>query len=212
MQMRMGLGIRRAVGVPVYANLLIYSQDFDNAAWNKTNLVTAGMADVAVAPDGTTTADQLIEAVTGTAVSHSLFSSPQSIAATSDTDYTMSIYVKAAGRTRVRTWFYGASTGNRQEVIWDLTAGSVAVNNTAGNITNLGAVISPAGNGWYRVAGSLRTGPGETSIRFAVTLSNQTSGTSTSTDYIGDGVSGVLVWGAKLEKSPFATAYVRTTA
>jgi hypothetical protein len=38
-------------------NLLLYSQEFDNAAWTKTN--TTATANATTAPDGTTTADTL---------------------------------------------------------------------------------------------------------------------------------------------------------
>jgi hypothetical protein len=44
----------------VSANRALRSQELDNAAWTKTTLTTAGMANVAAAPDGTTTAEQLV--------------------------------------------------------------------------------------------------------------------------------------------------------
>jgi hypothetical protein len=45
-------------------NLLLYSQEFDNAAWTKTS--TTVTANSTTAPDGTTTADTLIPNTTNT--------------------------------------------------------------------------------------------------------------------------------------------------
>ncbi len=72
--------------VAASANLLLRSEEMDNAAWTKTNLTTAGMANVAVAPDGGTTAEQLVaSAANGSAT--------QAVTAAS-AGYVFSVYLK----------------------------------------------------------------------------------------------------------------------
>jgi hypothetical protein len=76
------------------ANLLLRSQEFDNASWARNAITVSANTTATTAPDGTSTADKFVEN-SGTSVHNNA----QTITATSSTTYTVSIYAKAAERT-----------------------------------------------------------------------------------------------------------------
>lgn len=170
-------------------NLILQSQTFDNASWTKNN--TTISADSTVAPDGTTTADALIE---NTATStHQVYQLPGLAVST----YTVSVYAKANGRTQFR--IQQESGGDSQ---FTLTG--------SGTATALGAnsaSITALANGWYRCSTTFTvTG----AFGVYITLYN-----GTSTSYTGDGVSGIYLWGAQTERVTYQTVpstYTATTA
>jgi len=83
-------------------NLLRYSEQFDESSWTRFQSVIT--ANAATAPDGTVTADKLVEALTATATSHHVQAS-QTLAIGSQ--YVASVYFKAvndtASTSRART-------------------------------------------------------------------------------------------------------------
>ena len=162
-------------------NLLTRTEEFDNAAWSKTALTVT--ANAVVAPDGTMTADAIVESTATSA--HTIYRLPGLGVAT----YTHSFYAKANGRTQLQV--EQESGGNARFTL-----------SGAGTAVALGAntvAISLVGDGWYRC-----------STTFTVTAAfgiyvNLYNGSTTS--YTGDGTSGIYVWGAQLEASATATAY-----
>jgi hypothetical protein len=173
-------------------NLLTYSEQFDNAAWPKSNVTVS--ADAAIAPNGTTTADKLIEtAATG---AHQIY---QNTAFTNGVTYTLSVYMKAAERTLSVIRF--GDTLNKN-VWFNLATGTVGT--TDSGVT---ASISDAGNGWYRCIATITSGTtSSNAVAFecAVTDGNRS--------YTGDPTKGILIWGAQLEAGAFATSYIPTVA
>jgi len=168
-------------------NLLTYTEQFDNVAWTKTNSTIS--ANATTAPDGTSTADTLIDDATN--ADHK---ARQSIAITSGTTYTVSVYAKA--NTLNFVWIY-AGTPNVGRV-FNLATG--ATGGAVGNAPTSSA-ISAIGNGWYRCSITYTAG--------ATSTQNHDIGTSpdgTSINYIGTGQSAYL-WGAQLEVGSSATAY-----
>lgn len=175
-------------------NLILQSQTYDNASWVKTN--SSITADTTAAPDGTTTADKLVEAATNT--SHSL---KQVITSVSGTPYVFSIYAKAAGRTvAILQLFDGASVNITPGV--NLSACAV--------IQDSGVAVqaSNVGNGWCRF--SFKATPGTTSLQYLIYPTNDPTGVNNV--YLGDGVSGIYTWGSQLEANGAVGTYVATTA
>lgn len=185
---------------PSRVNLVQYSEQFGNAYWGKTN--TTISSDAIAAPDGTTTADKLVEnTATGTHDVRRL-----AIAASASTTYTGSIFVKAGGRNRGQFQVYGNSGGST--VLFNLVAKTVTAAGAYGGWANSSATITEFPNGWFRITNRATTNAGLTGINFATFMENA----SGSASYTGNGTSGIYIWGAQLEAGSSATSYILTTA
>jgi hypothetical protein len=174
-------------------NLLLRSEEFDNASWTKTGATVS--TDSAAGPSGTTTADKLVEAAGGT--THLV---AQQVAVTSATVYTLSVFAKAAERSRVALYFGGAG-GAAQGIIVNLSTGAFAANIVAAPTSY---TITPFPNGWYRI--SITATSTGTAASYAVYVCDNTNAFS----YSGDGTSGIHLWGAQLEAGAFPTSYIKT--
>jgi hypothetical protein len=169
---------------PERINLVTYSEQFDNAAW--TNLDDASVvANAEVAPDGTMSADKLVEN-TATA-QHRIY---RSISGTSNT---FSIFAKADNRNYIGIL---ANTGTR--TYFNLSNGTIGAV-SSGSTAN----IQYYGNGWYRCT-LYNCHP-----TFGAMIQLSDNGTNDS--YLGDGTSGVYIWGAQLEAGTYSTSYIPTT-
>lgn len=177
-------------------NLLTYSEQFDNAAWTKANLNTTGTpawVNVATAPDGTLTADKLIEDANNT--SH--FAN-QNVTVVNGGTYTYSIYAKAAERSYLA--IYCINTAASLNTFFNLSNGTV-VSTSAGATSSIVSV----GNGWYRCSVTTTT----TAVTSGIYPGISANGTTAT--YLGDGTSGIFVWGAQIEAAAWASSYISTT-
>ena len=176
-------------------NLALYSQDYTNAYWTKTDAALTGLA---IAPDGTLTASKL--SPTATTAWHVIYSNATSSLSGS---YTFSAYAKAGGYSKVTI---GDSQSGGLGVVVDLSNGTIitAFGTTATSITSVG-------NGWYRIS---FTATMSAVARFSYTIMNPsyTSGSFTGTWAATDAFSGIYIWGAQLEAGSFATSYIPTVA
>ena len=177
---------------PASVNLLLYTQDFDIATWNKGGGSVIVTANSTTAPDGTSTADTITESVGGT--THNIY---QNATVVSGSAYTWSGYVKANGRSIVQVNCQATTTIYTAE--FDLTA--VTVTNRSGTGT---ATITDVGNGWYRVTATA-TSTGAGTGYWQINLCSAANTIS----YSGNGTSGVFLWGAQLEVGSTATTYTR---
>jgi hypothetical protein len=180
------------------ANLLLQSQTFDTASWSKVR--TTITANSTVAPDGTSTADKLVE---DTTASSTHFTS-QSANYTAGTTYTLSVSVKAAERSWFDIQLPAALMGTIRNAFFDVS------NGTVGTVTSgVTAAIVSTGNGWYRCSVTF-TPTASVGTGSAFLLANADNSIS----YTGNGTSGIFIWGAQLEPVTYQTTpstYVATT-
>lgn len=175
-------------------NLLKYSQQFDNAAWVKQR--SSVTANTTTAPDGTTTADALIEDSTA-GNTHQM---QGSVTLDDNTVYTLSIHAKASTRSYIVLNLIDKNNTSRY-AFFDLSSG-IALG-TSGTISQ---TITAMSDGWYRCCVTANSNSGATSPVCQIRL----SATGLSSSYDGDGTSGIYIWGAQLDLGSVARTYYPT--
>jgi len=170
-------------------NLLVRTEEFDNAVWVKNRGSVA--ANVETAPDGSLTADRY----TGDGTSGSKYVLSGAISAGV---YTGSVYLKAGTNNFAQLFFIGDATSF---VNFDISAGTVG---TSGG-TATGSIVS-VGNGWYRCI-AVNTSSATTGFGVAVTGSSSDSRIASNTL-----ATSILIWGAQLETGSTVSAYQKVTS
>lgn len=156
------------------------------------------------APDGTVSADKLVEDTSTT--HHDAHQSLSGV--TAGAAMTVSAFFKAAERSMVTLEFVPSSSfANSVAPVayFSLTTGTVA--NTV-NMTTKDTSIIYYGNGWYRCSATVTPLTGGTLI----CNMGMTAGLSNTEVYTGDGTSGLYIWGAQAEVGNVATSYIATGA
>ena len=183
------LRVRHADGTTSLRTVTAAGGAFNNIAWSEAMDVasqfnTTTTANVAVAPDGTTTADKVIPSVANAQHDIDFADAPISYVGPA----VFSIYAKPAGYKRIGLGFYDGVT-YRGRATFDVSAGAI-VDNTAGV-----AGMEEVGDGWYRcwVAFDIVL----TGFLPVVFVQNDT--TLIQAPYAGDGTSGVYLWGAQVD-------------
>jgi hypothetical protein len=170
-------------------NLSLYSEDFSNAYWTKTDCTIT--ANDSTAPDGTTTADLWTNILSaGGAINNSITKD-----ATTRT-YTVTMWVKGTVSLFTFTLDFGG-TANRGRAQFNLAANTVIGITNTGNFTGTSASITAYPGGWARLTMTTTTSTG-TTIRFR--------------PFFGTGGESVYIWGAQVEEGAFATSYIPTVA
>jgi hypothetical protein len=167
-------------------NLLTYSEQFDNATtWVKTaSTITPNAIN---SPNGILTADKLVEDTTNN--QHRVDQTTISKIGTN----TFSVYAKKAERDFV--WLRVGTSG----AYFDLTNGAI------GGITGVTASIEALSNGWFRC-----TITRVSTIENEIIRINLATSIGVST-YLGDGTSGLYIWGAQLVQGSVPKDYFFTT-
>lgn len=175
-----------------WTNLLTYSEQFDNAAWTKTNATIT--ANTGTAPDGQTTLDKLLETVTNG--EHSISQSATvTVAATEASVFAV------AGLTR--TWIRIAFTDSAATVFTAFfEIGSGFVGTVSAGVT---AKIVPLGNNQVQCVIKFTPAAG------AGTFKVNTSTNGSTISYAGSTSAGVYLWGAQVATGSEAP-YISTTS
>ena len=173
-------------------NLLTFSEQADNAAWTKVNLTVSANTDTA--PDGTRTADKLVPSTSNN--NKAALASPNTtFSAGQGASY--SCYVKADGYSKIALR-ESATTGAYAS--FDLATETLIETGNAGGVVVSNASIAAVGNGWYRLTMTCTNASASATNGFgAWPLSpSYTTGQPASLNWIGNGTSGILLWGAQL--------------
>jgi hypothetical protein len=179
-------------------NLVLDSEMFSTASWPKFNLTVS--ANVVTAPNGTLTADKIVENATNN--NHYLSQSVSNRGSL----FTYSIYAKKAERDFLYINAFATIPNNFTYVP---TAYFNLSNGTLGIVSGCTASIQDAGNGWYRCV--IQTTSIFSQASATVTFYNYTSPANGVNSYLGDGTSGIFLWGAQLVEGTDAKPYFPTT-
>jgi hypothetical protein len=173
---------------PVSANTILNSEEFDNAAWSKTNATVT--ANAVTAPNSTLTADQIFDDAVASG-GHAVSMSRPTVAGQ---PHTLSVYAKAGTRGFIRL----SLSGGTYYSVFDLNAGTLGL--TSG-LTSRN--IEAVGGGWYRCSITITIAGASVTNTIALMPANQVN-----PNYAGDG-SSLYLWGVQLEQASAASAYTK---
>lgn len=211
-----GDGVRDTAALvvePNHTNLFVRSQELDNASWIKANdgpgtSVTIS-ANARRAPDGTLTADDIVEAAVNS--SHYIY---QSVTITASAYVTLSAFVKQRSSTDRFRGILDIYYGSGQQAGISFRLDTLALSNVvagSGIVTDKG--IEAYADGWYRVWCTVR-GDATTGVAPRLFILDD-SGTQ---GYLGVTSKGLAAWGMQIETSATGatigsrlTSYLPTT-
>lgn len=176
-------------------NLLLYSDDFSNAYYVKTNATIS--ANAILSPSGALIADKLIE----TAASGQHLVS-KAIALSGQKTIVLSVFAKKAERAFVHLNGYDGTVG--YESYFNLNDGTVTAT-TSGAIASIVAL----NDGWFKCTTKFTTGAAMTSLSSYVRLGNVAGAAGWS--YLGDGTSGCYIFGLEAKETN-QSSYIPTTS
>jgi hypothetical protein len=191
---RLGLLVEEA-----RTNLMLYSEDFSQANWDKNNTsITSGTA---VSPTGLQTADTLTATSTG-----NFRYIERGVSLTQNETYTFSVYLKYTDTQWV--WLLGETSANT--FFWfDIQNG--VIGGSGGSTGNpftgesYSHTIQDVGNGWYRCSITFTKSSASGTEEVGFGLANADVNTNATLNQT------CLAYGPQLEVGSFPTSYIKTT-
>lgn len=179
-------------------NLRSYSDDFSNAVWTK--IFCSVISNVSLSPAGTVTMEKLVEDASNNI--HYLIHSA-AVTTVIGNYYTRAIFAKKEERTKLSLQFDAAGFSVAQVASFDLVAKTAVVTTGGG-----AAWIVDCGNNIFRC---IFTSEAATAVG-VVNSQTRLLDAGGNTSYLGDGSSGLYLWGDQFEIGKFATSYIPTTS
>ena len=165
--------------------------DRPNASpWSASRMTVA--PDVAVAPDGTQSADNLIPGLGQSGYIRQNAASTFSVGET----YTWSCFIRSSGISEWNMLTTASTIVDNATVRFSLLTGTVS--SVQGDVINSG--IIDVGGGWYRAWFSFVAGVASGIIQTGTLGSGES-----------DGVKGAYLWGSQIDVGPTPTSYIPTT-
>lgn len=198
-------------------NLLKQSED-SSTSWTRIRINAFGATDTGAAgagsfantarttdPLGGNTAD-FVQEDSSASTTHYLQQTGLSFPP--NTSMVFSVWVKAAGRTKIRLRLLDASTGTDAIICYFQTSDSTVSATASGSGSNASGTIveSPVGSGWYLCTLTGIPSTTQTSYQARIYLADSTD------PYNGDNTQGVYIWGTSLRLSTWDSDYIATTA
>lgn len=198
------LSLTRCIVADVGVNKVWHSQDLTQSYWGRTGL-SAVNANSSIAPDGSATAEALVE--TNSTQEHLIF--PNSgVASGAASNWSFSAALKPGTRTIARL-AVGESTSSTLIQAWfNLNSGTAVTNTLGTNWSNLRTYVNCLGNGWWECAVVGRNTNGATLITPYVALASSNAAVS----YPGSTSNLIYAWRPTLSASGIPGRLVNTGA
>jgi hypothetical protein len=185
---------RYSIGIP---NRILDSSDFNSANWSQ--VATTVVSDAAKAPDGTMTADAVIDTNTGVSQQHYF---QQFVPANLLLPLTQFAFVKllpGAAKTQLYLSSYAwPSVSEAVSSRFDLSTGAIVGSPVlVGSPTVIDAGIDALPDNWYRVWHTINLNNTDTQLLARLIYLNNANNSSS---YVGDDVSGFYVWDMHVEQ------------
>lgn len=175
-------------------NELLNNEEFDNPSWIKSN--TSVSQNVTSAPNGTLTADSIIENSANSLHAVVVFSVWPATAKAS-----APVYVKAGASSKCYVGNLSAGVAS----FFDLSTGLLE-----GNIGAITGSIKALDNGWFRISVTHTSASAQT-LGIGIYRTFVSGNFSSSTTYTGNGTDNINLWRAQLEELAFASSSILTT-
>lgn len=184
-------------------NLITYSSDLSNVAWTKTNCSVQTAS--TISPDGTLTSNKIYINNVVSSDAFNFFS----VSTNTSIYYGISLYAKANEGGYIFVGFNKSAT-EYAVTQFNLYTGTVEFSAASGTgYSILFSQILNSSNNWFMCQLVLKTGNTTDNVMVSPSNVPWTGATRPGSGEIGNGYSGIQVWGVQLEEN-FITSYIPT--
>jgi len=194
-----GGGCGKALFEPQSTSLLAYSEDYLETTLEFATTSAAGV----LAPYGSTNAWKVIEDATN---NYHLCKIGNGSAVGFTNVSTASVFVKKGERTKVRVYLHHITLNQTAYADYDLNNNTL-IGTAGSNVIFDNTTIKVIGNGWVRISVSGHKDVSNYDFGVAISPLNDAGDVS----YLGDGTSGLYMWGGNNVVEKYPTSYIPTS-